>query len=143
MPILLPPLRERKDDIPALVQHFIQWFSKESKKSFSGISEEALDKLVAYDWPGNVRELANSIERVIVLGRPPTIQVEDLPVEMFRPDADIPSADSSYHASVDAHRRELILKTLAQTQGNRSAAAKVLGLERSYFLKLMKGFDIS
>jgi DNA-binding NtrC family response regulator len=143
VPILLPPLRERKDDIPALVQHFIQWFSKESKKSFSGISEEALDKLVAYDWPGNVRELGNSIERVIVLGRPPTIQVEDLPVEMFRSDADVPSADSSYHASVDAHRRELILKTLAQTQGNRSAAAKVLGLERSYFLKLMKGFDIS
>jgi DNA-binding NtrC family response regulator len=143
VPILLPSLRDRKGDIPALIQHFIERFSKEPKKNFAGISEEALDRLTSYDWPGNVRELANIIERAIVMGRPPTIQVEDLPAEVFAPEADTPSTDSSYHASVDAHRRELILKTLAQTQGNRSAAAKVLGLERSYFVKLMKGFDIS
>jgi DNA-binding NtrC family response regulator len=143
VPIMLPSLRERKDDIPALVQHFIHWFSKESKKNFTGISEEALDRLASYDWPGNVRELANIIERAIVLGRPTTIQVEDLPAAVFAPEADAPPADSSYHESVDAYRRELILRTLAQTQGNRSAAAKVLGLERSYFVKLMKGFDIS
>jgi DNA-binding NtrC family response regulator len=143
VPIPLPSLRDRKDDIPALIQHFIQRFSKESKKNFTGISEEALDRVAVYDWPGNVRELANIIERAVVLGRAPTIQVEDLPAAVFTPETDAPPADSSYHESVDTYRRELILKTLAQTQGNRSAAAKVLGLERSYFLKLMKGFDIS
>lgn len=143
VPIQLPALRERKEDIPALIQHFIQWFSKESKKSFSGISAEALDKLAAFDWRGNVRQLANIVERAIVLGNPPTIQVEDLPAEVFGPEASAPPADSSYHASVDAHRKELILRTLAQTQGNRTAAAKLLGLERSYFMKLMKTFEIS
>jgi DNA-binding NtrC family response regulator len=143
VPILLPSLRDRKDDVPALIQHFIQRFSKESKKHFTTISEEALERLATYDWPGNVRELANIIERAIVLGWPPTIQVEDLPAAMQAPEADVPVGDSSYHASVDAYRRELILRTLAQTQGNRSAAAKALGLERSYFVKLMKGFDIS
>jgi DNA-binding NtrC family response regulator len=143
VPIPLPSLRDRKDDIPALIQHFIQRFSKESKKNFTGISEEALDRMAVYDWPGNVRELANIIERAVVLGRAPTIQVENLPAAVFTPETDAPPADSSYHESVDTYRRELILKTLAQTQGNRSAAAKVLGLERSYFLKLMKGFDIS
>jgi DNA-binding NtrC family response regulator len=143
VPIPLPSLRDRKDDIPALIQHFIQRFSKESKKNFTGISEEALDRMAVYDWPGNVRELANIIERAVVLGRAPTIQVENLPAAVFTPETDAPPANSSYHESVDTYRRELILKTLAQTQGNRSAAAKVLGLERSYFLKLMKGFDIS
>jgi DNA-binding NtrC family response regulator len=143
VPIPLPSLRDRKDDIPALIQHFIQRFSKESKKNFTGISEEALDRVAVYDWPGNVRELANIIERAVVLGRAPTIQVENLPAAVFTPETDAPPANSSYHESVDTYRRELILKTLAQTQGNRSAAAKVLGLERSYFLKLMKGFDIS
>lgn len=143
VPIPLPSLRDRKDDIPALIQHFIQRFSKESKKNFTGISEEALDRMAVYDWPGNVRELANIIERAVVLGRAPTIQVENLPAAVFNPETDAPPANSSYHESVDTYRRELILKTLAQTQGNRSAAAKVLGLERSYFLKLMKGFDIS
>jgi DNA-binding NtrC family response regulator len=143
LPIPLPPLRERKDDLTVLIQHFIRRFSKESKKNFSGVSAEALDRLVAYDWPGNVRELGNIIERAVVLGRPPTIQVEDLPAQVFAPETVTSPADSSYHASVDAYRRELILKTLAQTQGNRSAAAKALGLERSYFVKLMKGFAIS
>jgi DNA-binding NtrC family response regulator len=143
LPIPLPPLRERKDDLAALIQHFIRRFSKESKKNFSGISGEALDRLVAYDWPGNVRELGNIIERAVVLGRPPTIQVEDLPAQVFAQETVTSPADSSYHTSVDAYRRELILKTLAQTQGNRSAAAKALGLERSYFVKLMKGFAIS
>jgi DNA-binding NtrC family response regulator len=143
VPIPLPSLRDRNDDIPALIQHFIQRFSKESKKNFTGISEEALDRMAVYDWPGNVRELANIIERAVVLGRAPTIQVENLPAAVFTPETDAPPANSSYHESVDTYRRELILKTLAQTQGNRSAAAKVLGLERSYFLKLMKGFDIS
>jgi DNA-binding NtrC family response regulator len=143
VPIPLPSLRDRNDDIPALSQHFIQRFSKESKKNFTGISEEALDRMAVYDWPGNVRELANIIERAVVLGRAPTIQVENLPAAVFTPETDAPPANSSYHESVDTYRRELILKTLAQTQGNRSAAAKVLGLERSYFLKLMKGFDIS
>ena len=78
VPIVLPPLRDRKEDVSALAQFFMQRFSAESKKNFTEISQEALEALNVYDWPGNVRELANVIERAVVLGQPPTIQVEDL-----------------------------------------------------------------
>ena len=100
--------------------------------------------LTGYDWPGNVRELANAIERAVVLGQPPTIQLEDLSpgILAFEPDT-LRSAPHSYHETIDEYRREVIVHALAQTQGNRSAAARLLGLERSYFLRLMKSFQIS
>jgi DNA-binding NtrC family response regulator len=142
VPIVLPPLRERREDIPALVQYFIQRFSAESKKTFTDISEPALKKIVAHDWPGNVRELANAIERAVVLGQPPTIQLEDLPGGIFSTQATDPPATFSYHNTVDEYRREVILKALAEARGNRTAAAKLLGLERSYLQKLLKSFDI-
>jgi len=144
VPIVLPPLRERKEDVPALARFFMQRFSQESNKNFAEISQEALDALTGYDWPGNVRELANAIERAVVLGQPPTIQLEDLSpgILAFEPDT-LRSAPHSYHETIDEYRREVIVNALAQTQGNRSAAARLLGLERSYFLRLMKSFQIS
>jgi DNA-binding NtrC family response regulator len=145
VPIVLPPLRDRKEDVPALAQFFLQRFSLESKKNFSEISQEALDALHAYDWPGNVRELANVIERAVVLGQPPTIQIEDLSPGIASTEAerDSRSTPVSYHESVDEYRREVIVSALAQTQGNRAAAARLLGLQRSYLLRLMKAFDIA
>jgi DNA-binding NtrC family response regulator len=145
VPIVLPPLRGRKEDVPALAQFFLQRFSIESKKSFTEISQEALEVLNAYDWPGNVRELANVIERAVVLGQPPTIQIEDLSPGIVAAEAETesPSTPHSYHESIDEYRREVIVNALAQTQGNRAAAARLLGLQRSYLLRLMKSFDIS
>lgn len=142
VPIVLPPLRERKEDIPGLVQHFIQRFSAESKKTFNDVSEQALTKIMAYDWPGNIRELANAIERAVVLGQPPMIQLDDLPTGVFASEPNDLPANLSYHHTVDEYRREVILKALAETRGNRTAAAKLLGLERSYLQKLLKSFDI-
>ena len=145
VPIVLPPLRERKEDVSALAQFFMQRFSMESKKNFTEISQEALEALNVYDWPGNVRELANVIERAVVLGQPPTIQVEDLSpgIASAEAESDNRSTPVSYHESVDEYRREVIVSALAQTQGNRAAAARLLGLQRSYLLRLMKAFDIS
>ena len=145
VPIVLPPLRGRKEDVPSLAQFFMQRFSIESKKSFTDISQEALEALHAYDWPGNVRELANVIERAVVLGQPPTIQIEDLSPGIVAAEAETesPSTPQSYHESIDEYRREVIVNALAQTQGNRAAAARLLGLQRSYLLRLMKSFDIS
>lgn len=145
VPIVLPPLRDRKEDVSALAQFFMQRFSMESKKNFNEISQEALEALNAYDWPGNVRELANVIERAVVLGQPPTIQVEDLSpgIASAEPESDNRSTPVTYHESVDEYRREVIVSALAQTQGNRAAAARLLGLQRSYLLRLMKTFDIS
>jgi DNA-binding NtrC family response regulator len=140
--IALPPLRERRSDIPALARYFQQRFSSETKRSFSEIAPAAEEKLVAYDWPGNVRELANVIERAVVLGHEPTIAVHDLPPRIVAAQPQAPAGRFSYRAGVDASRRELVLKALSQTGGNRAAAAKVLGIQRTYLLKLMKALGI-
>jgi DNA-binding NtrC family response regulator len=144
VPLALPPLRERKEDIPELARHFIQRCATQSKRHFTELSEDAMKRLLGYDWPGNVRELANVIERAIVLGQPPTIQVDDLPIEISAtPLQRSTSAQLNYHESIDEHRREVVVKALQQSNGNRTLAAKQLGLERAYFQKLMKSLGIS
>jgi DNA-binding NtrC family response regulator len=142
IPITLPPLKERREDIPALTGYFLQRFSRETKKSFNEISEEVQEKLLAYDWPGNVRELANVIERAIVLGQGPKITLSDLPPRVVGTEARVPSDSLSYHQAMEAHRRELIVKALSETQGNRAAAAKALGLHRTHLMKLLKSLRI-
>jgi DNA-binding NtrC family response regulator len=144
VPVTLPPLRERKEDIPELIQYFINRFARESKRSISGISTEALAKLESYNWPGNVRELANVIERAVVIGQPPVIHQEDLPLEILATRTyPVGSTNLSYQQATDNYRRELIVNALQQTNGNRSAAARLLGLERSYFQKLIRTFEIA
>jgi DNA-binding NtrC family response regulator len=142
VPITLPPLRERREDIPALALHFLQRFAKEVKKSLSGISEEALGKLSAYDWPGNVRELANVIERAVVLGQGPEIAPHDLPARIAAAQSEPQSDGISYRDAMDAYRKQLVMRALAQTQGNRAAAARALGLHEKYFLRLLKSLAI-
>jgi two-component system response regulator AtoC len=144
IPITLPPLRERKEDIPELAEFFLRRFSQDSKKDFLRIADDALVKLSAFDWPGNVRELANVIERAVVLGEPPTIQADDLPVEILAVLRSSPSkASLNYQETIDEYRREVIVRALHQTNGNRTAAAKILGLERAYLQKLLKSFCIN
>ena len=144
VPLALPPLRERKEDIPELAQFFVRRFAGQSKRNFTELSEGAMEKLVAYDWPGNVRELANVVERAVVLGQPPTIQIDDLPIEILATRLQSSTgAPLKYQESIDEHRREVIVKALQQSNGNRTAAAKQLGLERAYFQKLIKSLGIS
>ena len=142
IPIALPALRERKEDIPALVHYFLQRFSKETKKNFTAVAPQAMERLLTHDWPGNVRELANVIERAIVLGRGPQITLQDLsPVIVSKaPDALVDGLP--YREALDACRQQIIVRTLSQTQGNRAAAAKLLGIERRHLLRLMKCFGI-
>ena len=142
VPIALPALRERKEDIPVLVDYFLQRFSKETKKNFTDVTPEAMEKLMSYDWPGNARELANTIERAIVMGRGPQITLQDLsPVIASKaPDAVVDGLP--YREALDACRQQIILRTLSRTQGNRAAAAKLLGIERRHLLRLIKCFGI-
>ena len=142
VPILLPPLREIREDIPALARHFLQRFAKDVKKNLSGISEESLNKLSAYHWPGNVRELANVMERAVVLGQGPEIAPHDLPARIVAAQSEPKSDGISYRDAMDAYRRQLVIRALAQTQGNRAAAARVLGLHEKYFLRLLKSLGI-
>ena len=142
VPITLPPLRERKEDIPELTDFFLQRFSKETKKNFSEMAQEAAEKLLAYNWPGNVRELANVIERAVVLGQGPEVMLHDLPPGIVGTNQGSPSPDLSYHEAIDAARREMVLKALAQAQGNRTAAAKILGLHKTHLLRLIRSLRI-
>jgi DNA-binding NtrC family response regulator len=125
-----------------LSEYFLRKHSVAIRRNITGISKEAQERLEAYDWPGNVRELANVIERAVVLGSGPTVTLEDLPGRIVAGKSTPTPRSPSYREGLDAARKELILKALATTHGNRSAAAKLLGLEAKYFLKLMKSLGI-
>ncbi|MBI4341178.1 MAG: sigma-54-dependent Fis family transcriptional regulator [Candidatus Omnitrophica bacterium] len=158
----LPPLRERKVDLPLLIDHFIARSSQAIGKSISGVTDEAMQLLTAHPWPGNVRELENVIERAVILARHAKIGAEDLSEELggegsaTAPDEAVPSAapsaghasDSAGWALKDALRmpeRDLILKVLAEVRWNRSEAAKRLGIHRSTLYHKIKqlGIDTS
>ena len=143
VPIALPPLRDRREDIPALAHHFLERYSKEAKKTLSEVSGETLAKLCAYDWPGNVRELANVIERAVVLGQGREVAPHDLPARIVAVPSQSRSDGISYREAMDAYRRQLVIRALAQTQGNRAAAARTLGLHEKYLLRLLKTLRIS
>jgi DNA-binding NtrC family response regulator len=136
IPITLPPLRERKEDIPVLANYFLRRLSAEAKKNFDSVTEQALDRLRVYDWPGNVRELANVIERGVVLNQGPKLTLDDFPPRILANES--ASEAPSYRAALEGFKKQLILRTLAQTQGNRAAAAKTLGLQRTYLSRLIK-----
>jgi DNA-binding NtrC family response regulator len=129
--IELPPLRERREDIPLLVQHFIGKFSDETKKKISGASEDALKLLVNYSWPGNVRELENVIQRAITLTQYETILPDDLPSSMLQEIREN-VLDKGFREkySIDQLEKEYIRKILIEVGGNKSKAAEILGLDR-------------
>jgi DNA-binding NtrC family response regulator len=122
--IFLPPLRERRSDIPLLAQHFLRSYSLSMNKHVDAISPEALDVLIRYDWPGNVRELQNAIERAMVVGKPPCIRTEDLPFQLNnRPR--VPQADS-----LSEVERQHIINILDRTGWNITRSAEILKIDR-------------
>jgi DNA-binding NtrC family response regulator len=129
--IELPPLRERKEDIPLLVRHFIAKVSVELKKSVSGITEDALKILVNHAWPGNVRELENIIERAITLSQHNRIHPEDLPNSLTQQaEEKILEKGLQERYTVEQLEMEYIKKVLLEVGGNKSRAAEILGLDR-------------
>jgi DNA-binding NtrC family response regulator len=142
IPITLPSLKERPEDIPILCHYFMQRFSEEAKKILTEISPDAMETLLAYDWPGNVRELANVIERAVVLGRGPRIEARDLPARIALSKASAFAPKLSYRKSLEACKREVIRRALSQNGGNRLAAARALGLHEKYFATLIRTLRI-
>jgi len=136
VPILLPPLRERKEDIPLLINHFIKKFSEENQKQIKGVSKEALEVLMAYEWPGNVRELENLIERVIALTSHEYIQLEELPLPVFNQSKtnglreSVLSGQISFSKAEEEFEKEIILDALRRTHFVQSHAAEILGISR-------------
>ncbi len=136
----LPPLRERREDIPLQVEHFVQKFVQANRRPLTGISQEALDLLLKYDYPGNVRELENIMERAVVISRGPVITGEDLPFGPAPAQAQ-PTwpAPTNLQEAVEQLERSLMQAALAQTGHNQSQAARLLGLsERMLRYKLKK-----
>jgi DNA-binding NtrC family response regulator len=132
VPLEIPPLRERKEDIPYLSRHFVEKLSPELGGRVQGITDAAIDKLLQYSWPGNVRELENVIERSIVMALGERLDADDIRLDMnlrARPvagDASLPEG-----VSLDAWEQELIRNALKQANGNKSQAARTLGLTRN------------
>ncbi len=127
VPVLVPPLRERRDDIPLLVNHFLRRFRREGASPVRGISKEAMDLLLRHPWPGNVRELRNLVHRAVVLGNGEEVRPEDLPEGLAGGGGAMRGALTSGR-SIDDVERDLILKTLSSTGGNKTAAARLLGV---------------
>jgi DNA-binding NtrC family response regulator len=128
IPIYLPPLRERKEDIPSLVDHFIDKYNHENEKCIKGISERALKILMKYHWPGNVRELENLIERAVVTSTTDTLSEEDFPVELTVGQLAEGEPGLSIPMKLEEGSKYLILKTLEKFNGNKTRAAEALGI---------------
>ena len=140
--VTMPPLRERKDDIPLLASYFINKYAKKFKVKAKGLSEEARACLVNYDWPGNVRELENAIERALVLGSADLILPEDLPESVLERATPVGMNSAKYHASVKDVKKQLILTALEDARGNFTEAAKLLGLHPNYLHRLIRNLDL-
>jgi DNA-binding NtrC family response regulator len=143
--IEVPPLRERKEDIPPLVSTFVQRFAAQLGKAEPTIAPEAFQKLLDYSWPGNVRELQNAIEYAVVLARNDIIGIKELPAEIQLPPA-LQTTPAPTHrsgvASLNDMERETILQALAQTHGNKKKAAELLGIQRPTLYNKMKRYAI-
>ncbi|RKY30497.1 MAG: hypothetical protein DRP67_04355, partial [Candidatus Omnitrophota bacterium] len=140
VPIRIPPLCERKEDIPLLVEFYFEYFRKKLGCEAKKISEKAMEVFVNYDWPGNVRELKNIIERILVLkGNKSIIEKEDLPEELFLKEA---GKKASLKEKVEEYERELILDALRKSNWNKSEAARILKTTRRIISYKIKKLNI-
>ncbi|MBF0302639.1 MAG: sigma-54-dependent Fis family transcriptional regulator [Desulfamplus sp.] len=153
----IPPLSERSEDIPSLSLHFLKLFSKKNRRDIKGFTPEAMDAMIRYRWPGNVRELMNCIERAVVLARSDYLSLDDLPfaaqangnIEISQmvqsitiPDVDSTASEISFTKDISLAEieREAVLRTLESAEGNRSEAARRLGITRKTLLKKLKDY---
>jgi two-component system, NtrC family, nitrogen regulation response regulator NtrX len=145
IPFYVPPLRERKEDIPLLARHFLKEFSQTYRQRPKEIAGEALDALGRYSWPGNVRELRNLIERIVIMNPTVTkLERKHLPPMVYREGGRRPAGDfSSLHQARAAYERDYILKKLDENHGSVTRTAEVLGLERSHMYRKMKVLGIT
>ena len=140
--LVLPPLRERREDIPLLAEYFVRKHAARSGRRVDAIEPEALSRLSRYDWPGNVRELENAIEQALALGVSAHITAEDLPSNLTAQSSTPHPSSLNYHATVEGTKRDLILRAFAEAEQNHSAAARLLGVHPNYLHRLVKNFDL-
>jgi two-component system nitrogen regulation response regulator NtrX len=143
IPFQVPPLRDRLEDVPALIEHFNQRFSFDNGKRAKAFQPEAVERLQDHAWPGNVRELKNTIERVIIMNTKQNIAAADLPELGFTDEKPASSFRfPSFKAATDAYQREFILHKLAEHDGNVTKAADEMGVDRSHLYRRMRNLGI-
>jgi len=148
IPLHVPPLRERVEDIPLLALHFLQRFSEQMSKPLRGISAEALEALGRYAWPGNVRELENAIERAVALETAQEVGLGSLPAHISRVNAPVSTADLLPEGGIDLEKhiqeqaKAYLLAALQRSQGVRTKAAELLGMSYRSFRHYAKKYRI-
>ncbi len=151
IPVTIPPLRERKEDIPLLVDHFVRFFSKSKKKDVEGVTEGVMDFLVRYHWPGNVRELQNVIEMLVVMKGKGVVDEGDLPEKLrqsgFKHETvplsiQIPDEGLNMTSVIDQFERDLLVKALKKSGGVKNKAAQLLNLNRTTYVEKLKRYRI-
>jgi Nif-specific regulatory protein len=140
--IHMPPLRERKEDIPLIAKFYLDRFKKETGLPALTISEDAIQKMLNYNWPGNVRELRNAIERAVVMGNSQMIMPNDLPISRSRGDTSGMELGLTLKEAIDKFKKEFIKLNLEHVSGNRSKAAKNMDIQRTYLSRLISNYQL-
>ena len=140
--VIMPPLRERREDIQLLASYFASIYSKKCKRRIQGISHEARTLLRSYDWPGNVRELQNVIERAVVLGSSEMITPEDLPETLLETDDSSTRSIAKYHEKVTEAKKLIVIKAIDEAGGNYTEAARQLGLHPNNLHRLVRNLNL-
>jgi len=140
--INMPPLRDRKEDIPVLADYFLTMFKRETGLQDLRVSEKAMDRMMEYDWPGNVREFKNAIERAVVMGDGKVIVPDDLPISRTKITTSEIETGLTLKEALDRFKKEFVKKNLEKTGGNRSKAAKVMDIQRTYLSRLISEYGI-
>lgn len=145
VPIVIPPLRERKEDIPYLIEHFIRYFGETFSKSELGIAPSAYEALLSYSYPGNVRELKHAVERAVLLSKNGLIEMRDLPEEFSgssKGEQGSEAGEGTLQSRIDTLERQMIVSALKECQGKKIDASKRLGISRKVLWKKIKEYNI-
>jgi two-component system response regulator AtoC len=145
VPVHVPPLRDRREDIPYLVEHFVRKASRECNRDVRSVSAGALDVLLRYDWPGNVRELENVIHRAVVLAAGPVLHLSDIPLDVAMPETGARLSEDDglpLREACDRFERQYVLRVLERVQWNVSRAARLLGVHRNTVLAKLSAWNV-
>jgi len=143
LPIYIPPLRERRDDIPLLADFFLKRFNREIKKQISGFSPEAMEVLLSFSWPGNVRELENAIERAVVTAQSDRITPDAFAAASRSRPQEEQYAGKQLKEAINVFKKHYIRQTLEMNRWNQTKTARILGIQRTYLSRLIKELEIS
>jgi DNA-binding NtrC family response regulator len=146
MPVEVPPLRRRREDIPLLAAHFVRRFSRALNRRIEGFTPEALTVLTQYAWPGNVREFQNIVERLVAVVEGPMISVNDLPLDLLVPEPRAGMGETPalpLKRAAEEFQRQIVLRVLERVRWNRSEAARILGVHRNSLTLMLSRWGLA